>query len=304
MSKLVELPEDHYSDVAFSDFEPAAAFHHATARALSWVCQLAYESNAAKIARIAARWGVDRVQPFQQDADRLMSLSASRGLLIERGAILIVAFTGTDPAVVPNLITDLDARRSPAGLHSGFEMAAAAIWDVVAPTLMAARDAGRPVVITGHSLGGALAIVTAHRALHELALTPAAIYTYGMPRVGDAQFAQSFNRALGVTTYRMVYGTDVVPTLPGQSLGFSHVGRRLHCARAGRFDAAAIENEPGGEEPGSANGVLSSFMDGVRRLFAGPLSPTVRTDLLGILYRRLPPGVADHLPDRYFTALG
>jgi hypothetical protein len=43
-------------------------------------------------------------------------------------------------------------------------------------------------------------------------------------------------------------------------------------------------------------------MDGVRRLFAGPLSPSVRTDLLGALYRNLPPGAGDHLHDRYFTA--
>ena len=302
MSKLVELPEDHYSDSAFSDFAPMAEFHRGTARALSWACQLAYESNDAKISRIAERWRLDSARPFQQEPDKLMSLSASRGILIEKGAALIIAFTGTDPAVVPNLLTDLDARRSQGGLHSGFEMAADAVWHVIAPELTAARDAGRPVVITGHSLGGALGIVTAHRALRDLALSPAAIYNYGTPRVGDAEFAQAFNRAFGAITYRMTYGVDVVPTLPGRSLGYSHVGRRLHCARGARFDAAALESEPGGEEAKSANGVLSSFMDGVRRLFAGPLSPSARTDLLGILYRRLPPGVADHLPDRYFTA--
>ncbi len=46
-----------------------------------------------------------------------MSLSASRGLLVDTGAALIVALTGTDPIVVPNLITDIDARQSQAGLH-------------------------------------------------------------------------------------------------------------------------------------------------------------------------------------------
>ena len=302
MSIFVELPKDRYSATAFSAFVPQAEFHQGTARAMSWLCQLAYESDNAKIAEVAARWHLDRAVPFSEDADRPMSLSASRGLLVGTGAALIVAFTGTDPVVAPNLITDIDARRSQAGLHTGFENAAAAIWDDIAPTLTEARDAARPVLITGHSLGGALAVLTASRALRDLTLQPAAIYTYGMPRVGDAAFAQSYNRALGALTYRMVHGTDVVPTLPGRSLGYSHVGRRLHCERGARFDATALENEAGGEEPRSANGVLSSFMDGVRRLFAGSLSPSVRTDLLGRLYRRLPPGVADHLPDRYFTA--
>ena len=67
MSKLVELPEDHYGDTAFSDFAAGGGISiSGTARALSWACQLAYKSNAAKIARIAARWGLDRVAAVPQ----------------------------------------------------------------------------------------------------------------------------------------------------------------------------------------------------------------------------------------------
>jgi triacylglycerol lipase len=302
MSIFVELPTARYDAAAFSAFTPQAEFHPGTARAMSWLCQLAYESNDAKIAEIAGRWHLARAEPFDEDADRLMSLSATRGLLVEAGAALIVAFTGTDPVVIPNLITDLDARRSRDGLHTGFENAAQAVWDDIAATLTAAREAARPVLITGHSLGGALAVLTASRALRDLQLRPAAIYTFGMPRVGDPAFADSYNRDLGAATYRMVHGADVVPTLPSRGMGYAHVGRRLHCERGGRFDSGTLDAAPGGEELASSNGLLGPFLEVGRRLFHGPLSPSMRTDLLGILYRGLPPGVADHLPDRYFSA--
>jgi hypothetical protein len=37
-------------------------------------------------------------------------------------------------------------------------------------------------------------------------------------------------------------------------------------------------------------------------LLAGPLSPTLRIDTLGLLTQLLALSIGDHLPDRYFTA--
>lgn len=72
------------------------------------------------------------------------------------------------------------------------------------------------VFITGHSLGGAVASITAmHLAYDEV--IPAAmgpvIYTLGEPRTGDYAFAQKFN-ALFPTAYRLVHYKDVVAHLP------------------------------------------------------------------------------------------
>lgn len=304
MSILVELPEDHYSATAFAQFAPAAEFSMGTARAMIWLCQLAYEfRDRSKLERIATPWGLTRVEQFAESARTLLPVSSTRGLIAERDGALIVGFAGTDPVVLANWLTNFNARISPADLHQGFEQAAAAIWERITPELSQAHAAGRPILITGHSLGGALAIVTAERLARESGFAPTAIYAYGMPRVGGAAFAQAYNRDLGAVTYRVVYGLDLVPTVPPLELGYSHVGRRLHCGRGERF---AFENlaAPGAEEPSQASQLLATFTRGLADFLRGPLSPTERTDLLGTIYGYLPPTIGDHLPDRYFTAFG
>jgi hypothetical protein len=302
MSIFVELPEDHYGATAFNAFAPRADFDMGTARAMIWLCQLAYESDGAKIERVAARWGIERVAVFAETARSKLPLTATRGLIAERDGALIVAFTGTDPTVLANLITDLNVTISPADLHQGFEDGAAAVWGEIGARLSRAHAAGQPILLTGHSLGAALAAVTAERAARELHLRPTAIYAYGMPRTGGATFAQSYNRDLGAVTYRMVYGEDVVTGIPPTALHYAHVGRRLHCGRRGTFDAGNLDPTPGTEDADSPRPLLMAFVDIFGSLLRGPLSPTKRTDLLGRLYKLLPPAVADHLPDRYFHA--
>jgi len=302
MSIFVELPDDHYSATAFGGFAPGRDFDMGTARAMIWLCQLAYESDDPKIARIAARWGLERVTPFAQAASGPLPLSATRGLIGERNGALIVAFTGTDPTVLANVVTDLNVAISPSDLHQGFEDGAAAVWGEIGGRLSRAGAAGQPIVLTGHSLGAALAAVTAERALRELGLRPTAIYTYGMPRTGGARFARSYNGNLGAVTYRMVYGHDVVTGIPPEALHYAHVGRRLHCDRNGTFDPARLDPLPGTEDADAPIPLLMAFVDIFAAVTRGPLSPSKRNDMLGKLYKLLPPGVADHLPDRYFHA--
>ena len=61
--------------------------------------------------------------------------------------------------------------------------------------------------ITGHSLGGALAII-ATRDLERDSL--AACYTFGNPRVGDEEFGEGIHAPI----YRVVNAADYVPRLP------------------------------------------------------------------------------------------
>jgi len=63
------------------------------------------------------------------------------------------------------------------------------------------------VFLTGHSLGGAIAILMATRFSPFIV---EAVYTYGAPRVGDEDFVNSYQP----THYRVEYGNDIVPHLP------------------------------------------------------------------------------------------
>src|SRR5262249_54451343 len=78
----------------------------------------------------------------------------------------------------------------------------------------------KPVWLTGHSLGAALATLAAARwaAGHRVQ----GLYTFGSPRVGNAAFAAT----VPGPCYRFVNNNDVVTRLPPPGLfaGYRHVG--------------------------------------------------------------------------------
>lgn len=74
---------------------------------------------------------------------------------------------------------------------------------------------GYKVVVTGHSLGGALASLTAAALVYD-GVVPASnleLYTYGMPRVGDKSYAHGIDRLL-TSRWNVVNDRDLVPHLP------------------------------------------------------------------------------------------
>ena len=105
-----------------------------------------------------------------------------------------------------DLLTDLDAvpQDWPEGgkVHRGFHGALARVWSHIEPSLDALDV---PVLYTGHSLGGALATLAAARR------APETLYTFGSPRVGNAEFAATLS---GTVIYRYVNCCDIVAYLP------------------------------------------------------------------------------------------
>jgi hypothetical protein len=80
----------------------------------------------------------------------------------------------------------------------------------------AAKPGTRPTrttVVTGHSLGAALAtlFVMENHAKHKFDITT--LCTFASPRVGNMEFVHTFNQ-IPITTWRMVNTPDLVPRLP------------------------------------------------------------------------------------------
>jgi len=72
--------------------------------------------------------------------------------------------------------------------------------------------AALPMVVTGHSLGGALATLLVADLAANTALNPQA-WTFASPKVGDAVFAARYG-ALSTVSWRIYNQVDVVPYFP------------------------------------------------------------------------------------------
>jgi hypothetical protein len=114
--------------------------------------------------------------------------------------------------------TDFAAAGVGARFHRGFMEALHAIWEPLLKQVGdAVAEADRPLWVTGHSLGGALALLAAWRlqrsfiAVHE-------VVTFGAPMIGNEAAAKAFEREFAGKIFRYVNLEDPVPLLPSVSL--------------------------------------------------------------------------------------
>ena len=89
---------------------------------------------------------------------------------------------------------------------------AAQVARAAADGLAADLDPALPVVVCGHSLGGALATLLVADLTANTALKPQA-WTFASPRVGDAVFAARYG-ALSTVSWRIYNQVNVVPYFP------------------------------------------------------------------------------------------
>jgi triacylglycerol lipase len=194
-------------------FEPAAEDESAiNAVALCNAALLTYSAHP-EIRQFLAQWGFEE--------PRILRGFSTQGFVVRNGSILIVAFRGTEPIKADDWLSDVNyyqralAPDVPGLVHGGFANAlgeiASEMVDAVAE--LAASKETR-VFITGHSLGGALAVLAAALLHFGSRRRIAGVFTYGQPRVGDPAFSAAFNQALGPVTFRYVNDLDVVPHVP------------------------------------------------------------------------------------------
>ncbi len=305
MSFLVAISRSAYPDNALDSFAASPSFAMGDARAMMWMSQLAYETNdRPKVQSIIAAWqlalnGLASNDPVTGLPPHSACFVAAAG----RNAT-IIAFSGTDPLKIEDWITDFTAIRSPDGLHSGFKAAVDSVWPQIVPVIQRQAPAQK-LFFTGHSLGGALAIIAAERAMRELGVTATAVYTFGGPRAGGLDFFNSYAAGLGTRTFRLVHGDDVVPTVPPPLLNtFLHVGQMIQCPTDGTFADPPTMSAPDSNDPGFVDGLIQAGLADLRAFTALRFIRGIGPRLLDRLGGVLPRIVRDHLPANYFRALG
>jgi triacylglycerol lipase len=142
--------------------------------------------------------------------------------------------------------------------HQGFVSAITEIWEpVFAATAEHLKTKDRPLWVTGHSLGGALALLAAWLFLRRT-VGVHQVYTFGAPMVGNKDVADAINREYAGKVFRYVNGPDPVPLLPMMSLvanDFTHCDTAVSLGEAGgAADLVAFCRQLGG---GVVGGVIS-----------------------------------------------
>lgn len=148
----------------------------------------------------------------------LLKGASTQGFVAEGEGFAIIAFRGTeffllgrDPlsalrGAIKDILTDAKATlvKAPAPaqgrVHRGFRKA----LDEVFGQISGLAGSDRALWLTGHSLGGALAILAAARLPNVQG-----VYTFGSPSVGNSTFVNN----LPVRPFRFVHADDIVPRI-------------------------------------------------------------------------------------------
>lgn len=154
--------------------------------------------------------------------------------------------------------------------------------------------------VAGHSLGGALAAVFAQalcaRGHKELAQHVKGVYTYGGPRIGDAQFCRQLSANYPEANFRYVHGADIIPKIPPMFLLYDHFPTEIFLSSFGDLvlDADLIRRWHTTESYGYLPIQLLKTFGNLVRLRESPIRTLYRLALLLSV-----PGLSDHFPQDY-----
>ncbi len=189
------------------------SFSLADARLCMALSDLAYERSEAVLRDWLARLGVvlkDRLDESVPIDNLFKALKTdTQAFFAEDKTRCYIAFRGSEPSFedwITDFSVDTDPEAAAQGdeLHQGFykaltgPMASGKIAKWIAAAGM------KPLLVTGHSLGGALAAMSA-------VIRPGAFnacYTFGQPRIGR------ITRPVATPVFRVVNRADIVPRVP------------------------------------------------------------------------------------------
>ncbi|KAJ9070834.1 hypothetical protein DSO57_1003299 [Entomophthora muscae] len=183
---------------------------------------------------------------------------------------IIVSFRGTRDAI--NVMSDVNFfpthfKHAPVSgnlVHSGFLNAMESLSPQYIPALKRLRSSPHyqqyKIVVTGHSLGGAMACLAAVKIkdVFQVPWSQMELLTYGQPRTGNRAFARWLD-AQPLSSARVVNYNDIVPHLMGAFVNdFVHQQNEVFIDRVNEKRKLRICNNKIFEDPKCSNKVPPS----------------------------------------------
>lgn len=171
------------------------------------------------------------------------SKDSAQGMMVEHSDYFCLCFRGTDESAdwIDN-INAIAVKQLFGEFHRGFWNSVQDIWEILfGQYQLKSREDGnhKPLFLTGHSLGGAMASIAAAILSHrDIPFT--SCYTFGQPRAMDKSTARLFNVECKERFFRFHNNNDIVTRVPARVMGYSHVGQYFYISQE-----VEIHQEPG-----------------------------------------------------------
>ncbi|MEZ6065282.1 MAG: lipase family protein [Planctomycetaceae bacterium] len=272
---------------------PKVSKDYHNARYLATACDLAY---------LPADTGCQKFQAELGLRAELISVDNTQVYVGQNETSVVVAFRGSEMPgsidgfkdwlltnarnflVLPEgqIGTDFAAAGVGARFHRGFMAALSEVWEPLYQAVDAAiLERERPLWVTGHSLGGAVALLSAWRFERQF-LKVHQVYTFGAPMIGNPAAAEAFQKQFPGRIFRFVDSGDPVPLLPTISLTSNEY---KHCLQ---------------EVVLGATGVGDAIQEAAGQAIGRVLDATFIDEIWGKLNQR----VDSHLMSNYLHRIG
>lgn len=227
------------------------------ARIMATLAGYAY-SDHATVATMATRLGLEenRCTHIWQVVDAMFICSHAFVVQSRDRSVAIVCYRGTEPTSAINWLTNFTIEptrivlpehpalrrggREPMWVHGGFYRNVRSTRWQIGEALQETQGTLKALYVTGHSLGGAMAVILS-LLMHIdddyawLRGILKGVYTFGQPMVGNKALAAACDGGdIGRSIRRYVYRRDIVPQLPPRETDqFVHFGQEYRYAGRG-----------------------------------------------------------------------